>query len=68
MVENYLTPEEAADRYRIKVGTIRKWLRQGKLQGYKVGGTLWRIPETELESFIKGDNNMEVVHDIPQTK
>jgi excisionase family DNA binding protein len=54
MSETYLTPEEAAARYKLKVGTVRKWLRQGKLKGFKVAGTLWRISEAELERFING--------------
>jgi excisionase family DNA binding protein len=55
MSETYLTPEEAAARYKLKVGTVRKWLRQGKLKGFKVAGTLWRIEEAELERFINGE-------------
>ncbi len=56
MSEIYLTPEEAAEKYKLAAVTIRKWLRQGKLKGYKVGGTLWRIEEAELETFVKGSS------------
>ena len=59
MGDKWLTPDRAAEEYNLKAGTIRKWLRQGKLKGFKVGGSLWRISETELERFItgQGENN-----------
>ncbi len=57
--EVYLTPDEAAAKYRIAAVTIRKWLRQGKIKGYKVGGTLWRIPEKELEAFMKAGQEVK---------
>jgi len=57
MNETYLTPEEAAEKYKVAAVTIRKWLRQGKLKGYKVGGTIWRIEEGELDAFVKGSIN-----------
>ena len=50
----WLTPDEAAERYNIKAGTIRKWLREGKLAGAQVGGKLWRIKEADIETFIYG--------------
>jgi excisionase family DNA binding protein len=55
MNETYLTPEEAAKKFNVAAVTIRKWLRQGKLKGYKVGGTIWRIEQSELEAFVKSD-------------
>lgn len=59
MKETYLTPDEVAAEYNIAAVTIRKWLRQGKLKGYKVGGTLWKIPKTELEAFIKAGQEVK---------
>lgn len=46
-----LTPEEAAERLSVSPTTIRKWLRSGKLQGYKLP-SVWRIRESDLEKFI----------------
>ena len=34
-MENLLTVEEAAKAIRVEVETIRRWLRDGKLQGLK---------------------------------
>lgn len=47
-----LKPEEAAWRLGISPTTIKKWLRNGKLPGVKVG-ILWRIDESDLEKFIE---------------
>lgn len=51
MVEQLLTPEEAALQLGIAPRTIREWLRNGKLQGVKLG-RLWRVRETDLKAFI----------------
>ncbi|WP_374709331.1 helix-turn-helix domain-containing protein [Desmospora profundinema] len=47
-----LTPEEAAERLAVSPNTIRKWLRSGKLQGYKLPN-VWRIRESDLNQFIE---------------
>jgi excisionase family DNA binding protein len=51
MAERLLTPEEAAGRLAISAKTIRNWLREGKLQGVKVG-RLWRLREGDLSLFL----------------
>ena len=50
-MERLLTPEEVAERLRLSVITVKKWLRQGKLQGVKVG-KLWRVPEEEVKKVM----------------
>jgi len=47
-----LKPEEAAYRLGVSTLTIKKWLRNGKLPGVKVGH-LWRVDESDLEKFIQ---------------
>jgi len=51
VVERLLTPEEAAERLAVTPGSIRVWLRQGKLKGVRAG-RLWRIRERDLEAFL----------------
>ena len=34
--------------------TVLKYIRSGKLQAYKIGGTRWRIAESDVLSFLKG--------------
>lgn len=42
MTQKLLTPEEAAAQFGVSPETIRRWCRQGKLQGVKVGEQ-WRV-------------------------
>ncbi len=50
----YYTAEEIAEQYNLKPGTVRLWIRQGKLKAVKLGH-LWRIPEEALQEFLKRD-------------
>jgi excisionase family DNA binding protein len=54
MNERLLTVREVAERLRSSSETVRRWLRQGKLRGFRPGGTKlgYRVPESELERFI----------------
>jgi len=40
MAEKLLTPEEVAEHLAVSPKSIRKWLREGKLKGVRVG-RLW---------------------------
>ena len=54
MQENYLTVQEAADRLRVNVQTVRKWIREGKLKGSLMGGRRsgYRIPDAEIRRVL----------------
>ncbi|MDZ4042536.1 MAG: helix-turn-helix domain-containing protein [Eubacteriales bacterium] len=47
-----LTPEEVAERLKVKPRTVGEWLRSGMLTGVKIGG-IWRVKEEDLEAFIE---------------
>ena len=52
--ERLLTAREVADRLRVHVGTVRRWLEENQLRGIRLGGGAgWRIRESELERFLK---------------
>ncbi|MEG6567732.1 helix-turn-helix domain-containing protein [Thermoanaerobacterium saccharolyticum] len=51
-MDNYYTPQEIAEKFKVKINTVYKWIREGKLKAVKVGD-LWRISETELKRFIE---------------
>ena len=53
MGERYYSPEEIAEKYNVSGVVVRKWLREGKLKGIKLGGRIWRVPEADLEQFLK---------------
>lgn len=46
--------DEAAKYLRIHPEVIRRWLREGKLKGVKVGG-VWRIDKEKLDAMLKKD-------------
>jgi len=53
-VEGDLNVPEVAKRLRISEFSVRNYLRAGRLRGYRPGGKRagWRIPVSELKSFI----------------
>jgi excisionase family DNA binding protein len=52
--QHLLTVREVADRIRSSPETVRRWLRQGKLRGFRPGGTKlgYRVSESELQGFL----------------
>jgi excisionase family DNA binding protein len=49
--EAYLTIEEAAALIKIKPATLRLWLREGRMKGYRAGAR-WRIRREDLEAYL----------------
>lgn len=41
-----LRPDEVADFYRVSTGTVRRWIREGKMKAKKVNGR-FKIPYKE---------------------
>lgn len=52
----YYTPEEAANKLKLARRTVYRWLREGRIKGRKMG-QLWRIPESELNRLLGGEQN-----------
>jgi len=52
--EQVLTVPEVAQRLRVTEQSVRNWLRERRLHGYRPGGTKagWRVEESELARFI----------------
>lgn len=42
---------DVALELKVKIATVRGWIRQNKLEGYKVNGR-WRVTGRELQKFI----------------
>ncbi len=55
MAEEVLTLEEAAGLLKVPVGTIRRWLREGRIPVVKLGGqkTGWRVLRSDLDRFVR---------------
>jgi len=55
-MENYYTPQEVADKLKLNVRTLYKWIRENKLKAVKLGD-VWRISETELSRILRGEES-----------
>lgn len=53
MDEPYLTAKEVAAHYGVKVQTIWKWIKQGKIPAYKLGSRIYRFKRSELPILTK---------------
>lgn len=50
MTETLLTTQQAAQRLDVRVDTVQRYLRQGKIRAIRLG-KFWRIPESALQTF-----------------
>jgi excisionase family DNA binding protein len=54
------TPESLAERWQCSKGFVYRMLKSGQLQGFKVGGKLWRIRHEVVEEFeARQDNQID---------
>ena len=56
MTEQFLTVEEAATRLKVAPFTVRVWLRQGKIEGVKLG-KVWRVLVASLDALARPKQN-----------
>lgn len=51
-----LTAREVAERLRVRVITVQRWLHAGKMKGTKLPGAAgWRVPVSEVERMERGE-------------
>jgi excisionase family DNA binding protein len=51
--DDTITVNEAAEMLRVSPQSVRRWLKDGHLQGTKVGkGKLWRLSRSEVEKYL----------------
>ena len=51
-----LTIDEAAEYLKITPNVLRRWVRDGKLVGVKLGNH-WRIYEDDLQAFLEAQKH-----------
>jgi excisionase family DNA binding protein len=51
--QEYLTPEQVAEKLQMNARVVRRMLSAGKLPGKRVG-RIWRISASALKDFIEG--------------
>ena len=52
-----LSVQEVADELDRAPSTIRGWLGDGKLDGYRFRGNEWRVPRESLRAFLEEERN-----------
>ena len=53
MIENFFTTEQVANILQVHPFTILKFIKQGKLNGVKLG-RVYRIKESDVKNFLEG--------------
>lgn len=53
-VKEMLTIIEAADILDVSTRSVNRYIKEGKLKAYKIGGK-WRFEKEEIERFIRGE-------------
>jgi excisionase family DNA binding protein len=52
--ECLLTVEEASTRLRVHPESLRRWLREGRVAGYRISRRAgWRVPEEEIQRLLQ---------------
>jgi excisionase family DNA binding protein len=68
MVE-YLTVEQVAERLQVSAWTVRRWLREGQLEGSHLGDRAgWRVPEEAIDRFLQVRSNRANDEDVDEGK
>ena len=55
-----LTPVQIADTLQLTESTITRWLRNGRLRGFKVGRD-WRVSPADLDAFLEEQANRRII-------
>lgn len=66
MADKMLTVHDVCERLNVHEATCRRWLKSGTLKGTRLGGKVWRIPESALTRMIEAgqvDTGADVVTD-----
>ncbi len=49
----YYTCKEVAEAFGVNVGTVWKWIRQGKLGAIKLGYNCYRVSDEAIKQFVE---------------
>jgi len=54
--ETLYTVREVAAKLRVTEESVKRWLRSGKLSGFRPGGPKagWRIPSSAVDALVRG--------------
>jgi acetyl-CoA synthetase len=58
MSEKIWTPQEIAEHFKVQDRAVRRWINEGKLEAFKIGG-FWRVKDESLQAFIESSTSTE---------
>ena len=58
MKQDYYTPTEIAEKLRVNVMTIYRYIKAGKINAYKFGKD-YRVSKEDLETFLKNHHTQK---------
>lgn len=57
-IESVMTTEDVARFLKVSIPAVRRWTREGKLRGHRLGGHGdWRYVKKDVMVFLYGENN-----------
>ena len=66
--DSWLTVTEITQRLKVHRETVRRWLRDGRLEGRNFGGKMgYRVRARDLERFLAGEDGQEKTGGPPST-
>ena len=63
VTSRFVTVQQAAKQLLVEDKSVRRWLKSGKLKGYKLPGGDWRIYVEDLESILQAPDAKTPVDD-----
>ena len=55
----FLTVEQVAERLKVSTWTVRRWLRDKEIEGFRMSDRAgWRISEESLARFVESRSNL----------
>lgn len=56
-IQPCITPEHAAELLQVSVYTVKRYLRSGQLEGFKLPGNQWRTTEEACKDLLNKGRN-----------
>lgn len=67
--ERLLTVAEVADQLQVDEQTVRRWIRQGRLEAHNFGGKAgYRIQRSDLQKFLAQTKERQPQRELPEGK
>lgn len=64
---SYLTSTQAGELLGVAGETIKNWVREGKLQGYRVGGRI-SVPRAAVATYVQRARGFLDLEDVPEAE